>query len=269
MNSRLVNIHHPFIQLRASSPTAFSLKYSLFLTKKIYTTFVLHKNRQTTIHVTNFNKHHIKIISKSNILSLFTTFLLLCGGGMLFFQLIQQTIVGIYDFHLLTWFQHHRPVKLTPLLQIISSYSAIIGYSILLAVYLYRDRENIFKISPQFRKAIYTIGGMIITTQAIKYWAMRPRPFITHDTIIKLSSGGNPSFPSGHTAEAFAIMIPLFLLYRHHRFSWLFLLWAALVAYTRMALGVHYPSDVLMAITISTTWSWIIYRKKIEHNFFS
>jgi undecaprenyl-diphosphatase len=99
-----------------------------------------------------------------------------------------------------------------------------------------------------------------ITGTIIKYSINRPRPFITYDFIQKASSGGSPSFPSGHTTDAFVTAAALSLVFR----KWYVIIpvysWALLVAYSRMDLGVHYPSDVLAGICLGTGMAIMGYR---------
>lgn len=57
--------------------------------------------------------------------------------------------------------------------------------------------------------------------------------------------GGKYGFVSSHAANFFAIATSTFLLLgRKRRHLWLFV-WAALVSYTRIYLGVHYPADLI------------------------
>lgn len=81
-------------------------------------------------------------------------------------------------------------------------------------------------------------------TMALKYTINRQRPFITYPDIVKKSDGGGPSFPSGHTSGAFATATTLSLQYPKWYVIAPSYLWAGTVAYSRMHLGVHYPSDV-------------------------
>lgn len=117
------------------------------------------------------------------------------------------------------------------------------------------------------RKEIWMKGFMIvlpyllsagITTEA-KYLIMRERPFILYKDIIKLGLGGGYSFPSGHTADAFSIAMVVSLLYPKRSVVIPMFLWAMLVAYSRMDLGVHYPTDVIAGAFVGIGSALICY----------
>lgn len=83
-------------------------------------------------------------------------------------------------------------------------------------------------------------------TAGLKWGIDRERPFITYpNDITKYTSAGSPSFPSGHTSMAFSTATSVSLLYP----KWYVIVpaytYACAVGYSRMYLGVHYPSDVL------------------------
>ncbi len=118
------------------------------------------------------------------------------------------------------------------------------------------------------RKASYLIVAVltaVLITTSLKYSINRPRPFVTYDFIEKMSSGGSPSFPSGHTTDAFVIATAMSLAFPQLSVVLPFFVWAVLVAYSRMALGVHYPVDVLVGILIglAAAFGWyLVFRKK-------
>jgi len=90
----------------------------------------------------------------------------------------------------------------------------------------------------------------VVVSNTLKYIISRPRPFSIFPYIQKLSSGGNSSFPSGHTSDAFSIAMIISLFFPK---LWIIIpvfVWAILVGYSRMDLGVHYPSDVLAGASI-------------------
>ena len=71
----------------------------------------------------------------------------------------------------------------------------------------------------------------------------RPRPFEAHHVHLFVTPSADPSFPSDHATAAFAIGVALLL--RNRRIGWIALVMAAIVSLSRVAVGVHYPSDVL------------------------
>lgn len=103
-----------------------------------------------------------------------------------------------------------------------------------------------------------TVINLGITT-ALKYSVNRDRPFITYPDITKKSGAGSPSFPSGHTSAAFATATSLSLAYPKWYIITPSYLWAGTVGYSRMHLGVHYPSDVLAGAVIGSGCAWLTY----------
>lgn len=113
------------------------------------------------------------------------------------------------------------------------------------------------------RNSIVTIGSTIVNvtlTNALKYTIDRERPFITYPDIIKKSNPDSPSFPSGHTSNAFATATSVSLAYPEWYVIVPSYLYAGTVAYSRMHLGVHYPSDVLAGALIGAGSAWLTYR---------
>jgi undecaprenyl-diphosphatase len=95
----------------------------------------------------------------------------------------------------------------------------------------------------------------------IKYYFRRRRPFI--DIVQAIAVGRKPgtwSFPSGHSAAAFA---GAWLLRRHYpKLAGLWYAIAALVGFSRIYLGAHYPGDVvsgaLAGTAIAEATRWVI-----------
>jgi membrane-associated phospholipid phosphatase len=115
---------------------------------------------------------------------------------------------------------------------------------------------------------IIPVAISAIVANILKYAIDLPRPYEIYPFIEKLSRGGSPSFPSGHTADAFAFAMAAGLVYR----KWFIIIpcfiWAALVGYSRMSLGVHFPSDVLAGALIgaicSSVYFWFEKRKHLK-----
>lgn len=80
----------------------------------------------------------------------------------------------------------------------------------------------------------------------------RPRPYEAHagEAHLFLSPSPDPSFPSDHATAAFAIAVSIWL--RHRRAGWLALGMAVLLSLSRVAVGTHYPGDVLGGALLGT-----------------
>lgn len=87
--------------------------------------------------------------------------------------------------------------------------------------------------------------GALAIVQLIDHLWDRPRPFVAHPTTVHLlvAHALDTSFPSDHVTAACAIAVVL--LAYHRRLGAVALLFAALLAYARVYIGVHYPGDVL------------------------
>jgi membrane-associated phospholipid phosphatase len=86
----------------------------------------------------------------------------------------------------------------------------------------------------------------IAITESLKAAINRARPAQAHpDLIFPYMDYNGKSFPSGHTSIAFATATSLSLQFKKWYVVVPSLLWAASVGYSRMYLGVHYPTDVI------------------------
>lgn len=93
--------------------------------------------------------------------------------------------------------------------------------------------------------ALASAAVAMLANQAISHLWDRPRPFVTHAAATHLLSAPSPdpSFPSDHAAAAFAIAFAVLFCARRAGVG--FLVAATLISLSRVALGLHYPSDVV------------------------
>lgn len=112
----------------------------------------------------------------------------------------------------------------------------------------------------KFEEFLISSGSVFLTTHALKYTIKRERPYKQYDFIEKAGSGGGFSMPSGHTSEAFFLAFNLSFYCPKWYVITPAVLWASLVSYSRMHLGVHFPSDVLVGIILSSAVSFAIHK---------
>jgi undecaprenyl-diphosphatase len=100
-------------------------------------------------------------------------------------------------------------------------------------------------------KAGAAIGLGVLVSGGLKLSINRKRPYEQYPIdIIKRTNSGPHSFPSGHTTAAFASATALTLSTKKWYVAIPSYLYACGVGYSRIRLGVHFPSDVLGGIVI-------------------
>ena len=128
-------------------------------------------------------------------------------------------------------------------------------YAILLIVIIYRERPYRFVFTLLFITITVTLCDQI--SVVIKdYLVQRPRP--THDSgmadlvhIIYNADfpngyrGGKYGFVSSHAANVFGVATFLSTQFKHYKWSIFLFAWAAVVSYSRIYIGVHYPLDII------------------------
>jgi len=95
-------------------------------------------------------------------------------------------------------------------------------------------------------------------TLLLKTIFKRRRPFVQNLKIVAVYNASSTSFPSGHTSTSFAVATALSRAYPKWYVIAPAYLWAGSVGYSRMYLGVHYPSDVFGGAVLGTTTSWLL-----------
>jgi undecaprenyl-diphosphatase len=106
------------------------------------------------------------------------------------------------------------------------------------------------------QKAAYTAATILLntaTTTLLKNVVKRERPYHTYTGIFPNKIESDYSFPSGHTSSAFATATSLAITTKKWYVAVPAFAWSASVGYSRIYLGQHYPSDVIMGAVVGTS----------------
>lgn len=99
--------------------------------------------------------------------------------------------------------------------------------------------------------------GALVTNVFLKNAVARMRPYdYTAQILALLPPQHDFSFPSGHTCASFAAALACFWLLPR-RYGVCALILAALIAFSRLYLGVHFPTDVLAGGLIGAGAAWL------------
>ena len=168
---------------------------------------------------------------------------------------------------------HHAPFWDGLLWWASQTFTWVPFYAALLAVLVGSFGRRAWVLVPLI--AVLILASDQLASGLLKPWAHRLRPSHTPGLAGQLHllhgyRGGTYGFVSSHAGNVFALAFYLLFTARHRLpwLAWMLFPWAALVAYSRVYLGVHYPSDVLvpallslpLAYGVSWLYTWIIAR---------
>ncbi len=164
------------------------------------------------------------------------------------------------DINILRDINLNRNKNLDGTMRFISNTVAPIGFAVPVGLMATGWIQNDKALSKKGYVAGASLLLAVALTTTLKYSINRQRPFDTFSDVDKQADGGGPSFPSGHTTVAFATAASLSFAYP----KWYVIVpsfaWAGSVAFSRMHLGVHYPSDILGGIVIGVGSSFLCYK---------
>lgn len=119
-------------------------------------------------------------------------------------------------------------------------------------------------LKEKYRKqgAVLLVGlavGFVLGNLLLKPIVARPRPnWVNMQIELLIDNPLDFSFPSGHTLSSF---VAAFLISMdNHKFGYAAIPFAALMAFSRLYLYVHYPSDVLAAILLALVVALFVHR---------
>jgi undecaprenyl-diphosphatase len=116
---------------------------------------------------------------------------------------------------------------------------------------------GLFVWKKKYRAAVQLsigIGGAVLLNIITKSLFMRGRPELWERIVTETSY----SFPSGHSMASVALAASFVLIFWHTRYRWWVVgaaaVYTVMIGFTRMYLGVHYPSDVVAGWCLGVAW---------------
>ena len=110
------------------------------------------------------------------------------------------------------------------------------------------------------RQGVLLLGGLavgvLVGNVALKNLIARPRPCWVESVPLLIASPTDYSFPSGHTAASFAAVAALYLAGARRLWKPALVL-GMLIAFSRLYLYVHYPSDILGGVLVGLFAGWV------------
>lgn len=101
--------------------------------------------------------------------------------------------------------------------------------------------------------------GVLVGNVCLKNLIARPRPCWLDDSVkLLIPIPTDYSFPSGHTLSS--VVGATVLTKTNRRFDWAAIPLAALIAFSRLYLFVHYPSDILAGAVLGVAIGLAVYR---------
>lgn len=176
--------------------------------------------------------------------------------GAIAHGVVTHAEITVLDVRLANWFHARATPALTDALLLVTHVHGVLGLAaltVLLAAYLYAQRATYWLLA----LGLAVPGGMMLNVM-MKQAFQRVRPAFD-EPLLSLTTY---SFPSGHASSATLFYGMLVAYVAVNSRSWTMravtllaaLATVALVGLSRMALGVHYLSDVLAGVAEACAW---------------
>lgn len=160
-----------------------------------------------------------------------------------------------WDPPIILWIHHLSTPFLDILMKVATQMGSFGAISITLigAGWFYKHQQKVNAYA-----LMASLMGAVALNTILKVVFARPRPSL----FPPLVNESGFSFPSGHVTASVAVygFFAVYLWQNHHR-GWAIFsaAWIGLVAFTRIYLGVHYPSDTLAAMAFTSLWLLVVF----------
>ena len=135
----------------------------------------------------------------------------------------------------------------------ITNLSAPVFFLIYLAGFIFLILKRSRKIIPY----LLAPALALLAVQVIRYYYLRPRPFVALEIESLIEHAANGSLPSRHAVSAFAIALSILAI--NKKAGRLVLLLAFVTGLSRVMVGVHYPLDIITGALLAAVISFSIF----------
>lgn len=161
-----------------------------------------------------------------------------------------------WDYSLFSWINNaagNHPA-IDAIMRFLSKDAEYLFYLAVIVYWFTRKRENRKMVVQALASAClaFVIGTIL------SHLFYRDRPFVAHQVHQMIEHAANASFPSDHSIGSFVIAFSIFLFRKKDGVVWMLL--AALIAFSRIWNGVHYPTDVLSGAILGILSSVLVYQ---------
>lgn len=158
------------------------------------------------------------------------------------------------DLNILLWIQKHLQTGwMSSVMRFISALgeNGFVWILLFFALLLFRKTRRNGAVVGVSLFLMLLLGNILI-----KNIVARPRPFQVYDSVqLLIAPPSGYSFPSGHTASSFAAVFAL-MFAGSRLWKWMLPL-AVLIAFSRLYLFVHFPTDILGGIALGLLCGWL------------
>ncbi|HML05977.1 MAG TPA: phosphatase PAP2 family protein [Methanobacterium sp.] len=157
------------------------------------------------------------------------------------------------------------------IMPLITNFGSIVAWGLICALLFIFGGENAKKVAILGLIALFISNGI---AYILKPLIAEPRPFLALTNVDLLTPESEIySFPSGHTTSSFAVATVIGLKYsfmlkdKKYKLIYPLIAFAALIGFSRIYIGVHYPLDVVFGAIIGTICALLVL--KFENKIFS
>jgi membrane-associated phospholipid phosphatase len=221
--------------------------------------YFINENKKSCVPGVSKGYYQIESQALGNIrMTSFKKYILVLQIGLLSaipFGLFAQESTGLQrtDDRIMLRLSEHRTPEKTNFFMFLSRYNNLVNVTVPTGVFV---GGLIANDKGTRQNALYIASSSavnLLLTTVIKKMVRRPRPFLGRLKINAVYHPGSTSFPSGHASSSFTTATALSQVYNKWYVIAPAYLWAGSVCYSRMYLGVHYPTDVAAGAVLGTS----------------